>query len=273
MAEFIHSVMKQNESVSASDVKTDDLPVNPLSFILLTLKFAQNLANTQAVIANILGLMTKIEVLYKGSSEFSMSATDAFASGRYLLNFESWGVNANGADNELRSFTWLIPFGRALYNPIECYPASRRGELQLQVTFNSSFTNIDGVTYQVETVELPDANPERFLRQTTLSRTPTATGDVEIDLPIGNRISDIILWGTTVPSGATATRTITDIKIKANNVERYYSLTNFESAHNLAGILGMLPQYVGKSHTPDRRCGLRTVYGQLRGQTGHTPAW
>lgn len=245
MSEFIHSVMKQNESVSASHVKTDDLPVNPLSFILLTLKFAQNLANTQALFANIMAMISKIEVLYKGSSEFTLNGFDAFATARLLLGFESWSVNAKGDDNELRSFTWLIPFGRRMYDPVECYPASKRGELQLQVSFASSFTNIDGVTYQVETLEIPDASPERYLRQTTLSRTPTATGDVEIDLPIGNRISDIVLWGTTIPSGATATRTIESAKLQVNNVERYYSKSNFESLHNMAGRLMPAPGYYG----------------------------
>lgn len=244
--EFIHSVMKQNEAVAAAEVKTDDLPVNPISHILITLKFAQNLANTQALFANVMAMISKIEVLYKGSSEFSMNGYDAFACARYLVGYESWGVNISGADNELRSMTFLIPFGRKLYNPVECYPASRRGELILQTTFAAAFTNIDGVTYQVETLEMPEASPERYLRQTTLSRTPTATGEIEIDLPIGNRISDIILWGTTKPSASTATRTITDVKLQVNNQERYYSRTNFESLHNMAGMRLPAPAFWGE---------------------------
>lgn len=245
MAEFIHSVMVPNESVTAGDIKTHDLPVNAMSHVLLTVKFAQNLANTQALFVNIMALITKIEVLYKGSSEFTLSGFDAYASAKLLLNFESWGVNAGGADNELRSFTWLIPFGRKLFNPIECYPASKRGELKLQTTFAAAFTNIDGVSYQVETIELPDANPERYLRQTTLGKTPTATGEDEIDLPIGNRISDLILFGTTVPAAATATRTIEYAKIQVDNQERYYSRSNFESLHNMAGMVGVMPSVWG----------------------------
>lgn len=264
MAEFIHSVMKPNETVAAGDVKTDDLPVNPLSHILLTVKFAQNLANTQTIFANIMALITKIEVLYKGSSEFSMNAYDAYASARYMVGFESWGMNNLGADNELRSFTWLIPFGRGVFNPIEAYPASKRGELILQTTFAAAFTNIDGVTYQVETVEMPDANPERYLRQTTLSRTPTATGEIEIDLPIGNRISDIILWGTTKPSVDTATRTIVDCKIQINNSERYYSRTNFETFHNMGGLRGQMPSAWG-NHVHQYDAAAYAQYGDVSG--------
>ena len=35
---FIRSVIAQDESISASDVKTYDLPVNPLSYINLTVR-------------------------------------------------------------------------------------------------------------------------------------------------------------------------------------------------------------------------------------------
>ena len=43
--EFIHSVLAQNEAVTAGTVISYDLPVNPLSFIMCTLKFQQNKAN------------------------------------------------------------------------------------------------------------------------------------------------------------------------------------------------------------------------------------
>lgn len=243
--EFLESMMVSNESVSAGDVKTYDLPVNPLSHALLTMKFAQNQANTQLTFSNIPLMITKIEVLYKGASVFSMNGLDAIACARYLLGFESWGVNATGADNDLLSFTFLIPFGRKLFWPAECYPASMRGELILQVTFASSFTQIDGVTLQVQTFELLNASPERYLRQTTLTRTPTATGDVEIDLPIGNKISDVVLWGTTIPAADTATRTITDVRLQVNNVEKYYTKGFYESLHNMAGMKLPAPGYWG----------------------------
>ncbi len=250
MARFIHSVLAQNESVTAGTTISYDLPVNPLSFILLTLKFAQDQANTQLTFANIAAVLSKVEVLFKGSGVFSMSGLDALAAGIFIPRFESWGVNALGVDNELRSFTFMIPMTRELYSQRECYPASTRGELIMQITYASSFTQIDGVSAQIETVELPDASPERYLKMTTLSVTPSATGEIDIDLPIGNDISDLVLWGTTIPSGTTATTTLGYVQILLNNERRYYSQTNFETAHNAAGRMRAAPGYWG-SHTHD----------------------
>ncbi len=243
MARFIHSVLQQNQSVTAGTVVSEDLPVNPLSHILLTLKFAQDQANTQLTFANIAAMISKVEVLFKGSGVFSMSGIDMLACGIFILDFESWAVNALGDDNDLLSFTFLIPLTRKLYSPRECYPASTRGELILQITYASSFTQIDAVTAQIETIELPDASPESFLRMTTLSVTPSSTGELDVDIPIGNDISDLVLFGTTIPVATTATRTIEFAQILLNNERRFYSQMNFETMQNMSGRLRAAPGY------------------------------
>ncbi len=245
---FTHSVVVSNEAVTAGTAPTYDLPVSPLSHLLFTIKFAQNLANTQLTFANIAAMVSKLEVLYKGSAVTSMNGIDLLACGLLVCDFESWGVNLTGADNDLLAFTYLVPFGRQLYSPIECYPSQSRGELVLQVTWAASFTEIDGVSLQVEAVELPDAHPERFLKMTTSSVTPVGTAEFDIELPIGNQISDIVLFGTTIPALDVATRTISKIQIRKNNSEFMYSTANFETLHNMSGRLRAAPGYYG-SHT------------------------
>jgi hypothetical protein len=245
MKTFTHSVIAQNETVAVSTQPSYDLPVNPLSFILLTLRFAQNLANTQLAFANIAAMLSKVEVLYKGSAIFSMSGPDLFALNIMINGFESWGINANGDDNELRSYTYLIPFGRGLYLADECFPKTQRGELVLQITYAAAFTNIDGVTAQIEAVELNEATPSKFMKCTTLAVTPAATGQLDIQLPTGNLITDLILFGTTIPTGSTATVTIGDVQIRRNNSEYMYGKTNFETLHNMAGIWTIMPTIWG----------------------------
>jgi len=233
--------MVQNESVTADTQPSYDLPVSPISHLLLTLKFAQNLANTQATLANILAMLDCVDVAYKGSSIVTVSGADLFAVNILVNKFRTWGVNAKGDDNELRSFTWAVPFGRRLYNPGECYPGVKKGELVIQVSYASSFTNIDGVSLQLESVELPGAAASRFLKVTTKCKTPEATGQCDIGLPIGNKISDVILFGTTIPAADAATRTIQNVEIRKSNSEHQYCKTNFETLHNMAGRIGGLP--------------------------------
>lgn len=240
---FTHSIVVPNETVTANTSPNYDLPVSPLSHLLVTLKFAQNIANTQLAFANIAAMIDKLEVAYKGSSVFNTNGIDMLAVGLLVCEFESWGINAVGDDNELRSFTFLVPFGRQLYSPVECYPSQSRGELVMQITWASSFMEIDGVVLQVEAVEMPDAHPERFLKVTSSSVAPTKTGEYDIELPIGNQISDVVLWGTTIPSVDTATTTIEQIEIRKNNSEFMYTKSYFETLHNMMGRLRAAPGY------------------------------
>lgn len=241
MAIFTHSVLEQNSTVTANTVFTADLPVNPLSFIILTTKFFQNKADVQLDWDNVDAMIDKVEVLYKGSPIYSSNGSDLEAVDNTILGFEAWICNRLGDDNERTWMSYIIPLGRRPYDPRECFPRSVRGELQLQITWASSFTDIDNVELQIETVELPEATPERYMRITTLSVTPTAAGEMDVELPIGNTIAAVLFWGTTVPSGSTATRTLQYSQLLLDNQRTYISQTNFESWRQLPALLHKPP--------------------------------
>ena len=234
--EFIHSVLAQNEAVTAGTVISYDLPVNPLSFIMCTLKFQQNKANEAMDWDGVDAMISKIEVLYKGSAIYSSNGSDLCAVDGMLCDFEPWTQNRYGLDNEYVTFCFLIPMGRTLYNPAECFPRSTRGELILQITYAAAFTDIDGVYAQFETVELPEANPEKYLRITTLSFTPAAAGELDVELPIGNQIAAVIFFGTTKPLADADTKTLTYGQLLIDNQRRYYSQTNYETWRNIAAL-------------------------------------
>ena len=236
MAEFIHSVLANYETVTAGTVITYDLPVNPLSFIMLTLRFQQDKADVQLDWDNVDAMLSKVEVLYKGSAVFSINGSDLEALQCMLMGYEPWIHNRIGADDEFTYFNWLIPLGRKLYHPAECFPRSTRGELQLQITYAAAFTDIDAVKVLLETVELPEANPGRYLRVTTLSKTPAAAGELDIELPIGHPIAGVLFYGTTVPLADANTQTLQYLQILVDNYRRYFSETNFEIWHNLAAL-------------------------------------
>lgn len=234
--EFIHSVLAQNEAVTAGTVISYDLPVNPLSFVLLTLRFQQDKADVQMDWDKVDAMLSKVEVLYKGSAVFSANGSDIEALSAMLLGYVPWINNRYGDDDEYTFFTFLIPLTRFLYSPHEAFPASTRGELILQVTYQSAFTDIDNVSAQIETVELPDAAPESFLKVTTLSITPTAVGELDVELPIGNVLAAVLFFGTTIPLADANTQTLTYSQLLINNSRRFMSHTNFECWRQLAGL-------------------------------------
>lgn len=235
MAEFIHSVLAQNEAVTAGTVISYDLPVNPLSHILLTLRFQQDKADLQMDWDNVDAMIAKVEVLYKGSAIYSSNGSDLEAVDNMLLGYEAWINNRLGADDEYTFFTFILPLGRRLYDPTECFPRSIRGELILQITYQAAFSEIDNVSAQFETIELPGATPERFLRITTLSVTPTAAGEMDVELPIGNVLAGVIFFGTTVPLADANLQTLTYSQLLIDNMRHYFSHTNFECWRQLAG--------------------------------------
>lgn len=245
MKEFIHSVLAQDVAGAVGRVDSYDLPVNPLSHILLTLHSTRTAAATNALplMADLINCIARIEVLYKGSAIFSMSGYDAVACGVYVNNFESWGLNFCGIIAEEVSFTIPICLGRKMFDDRECFPRTTRGELILQITHAAAFTDQTLVRLQIETVELPDAAPDRFLRQTTLTRTFPAAGENDVELPIGNDICDVVIWGGAHPAGAVFASTLGFLQILVDNQRRFYSHTNFETHHNMAGRLRAAPGY------------------------------
>ena len=243
--EFIHSVLAHDETIAVGTVVSYDLPVNPLSHTLITIKYAQNLADDKVSFANVLAIISKIEVLYKGSAVFSMSGLDAYACGLLVNRFESWSMNEDGNDDDERAITILVPHTRTLYSPQECYPRTTRGELILQITYAAAFTDIDTTFAQIETVEIPNAAPEQFIKMTTLARTPTATGQLDIELPIGNEISELVLWGETIPAATADTATLDKLEILVDNINHFYAESNIETIHNMAGRMFAAPGYHG----------------------------
>jgi len=235
-SEFIHSPLVQNETVTAGTVVSYDLPVNPLSFILVTLRFQQNKANLQMDWDNVDAAIAKLEVLFRGSPIFSANGSDIEALQCLLLGYEPAITNRLGADNEYTFFTFLIPMTRHLYSPKECFPRSTRGELIMQITYQAAFSEIDNVSLQVETVELPEATPSQYMRVTTLSVTPTAAGEMDVELPIGNRLAGVLFFGTTVPLADTNTQTLQYSQLLIDNQRRYFSQTNFETWRQLAAL-------------------------------------
>jgi len=245
--EFIQSVLAHDVTPPAGLVDNWDLPVHPLSHILITLKMARlDKADTDIPpFADIPARLARIEVLYKGSAVYSLNGLDCLASSIFVNKFESWGINAVDIEDAEWSFTFLVPMTRVLYSPTECFPRTTRGELILQITYAAAGAEFDDMTAYIETIELPDASPTQFLKQTTKTCTPTATGQYDIELPIGNDISDLILWGETIPCNAADLATLQHLEILVDNINHFFPESHFDVIHDMAGRLRAAPGYWG----------------------------
>lgn len=235
MANFLRTVLVQNETESADATKQYQLPVNPISMILVTLRAVATTAATNTPISDILGLVDSLGVVFRGQDIVRGNLADLAMINALVMGCPPWGIRPSQTDANVMNITVPICLGRRPYLVKECFPAVRRGDLVLEVAFDTVQSNADLIDAQIETVELLDETPERYLKYTTASVTFASTGEQDVRLPIGNPLLGVLLQGTTVPTSTTQTATWERLRIRVDNVEALYARANWAS---LNGELG-----------------------------------
>lgn len=252
----LRNTLIQNTTRLASVDVQDDLPVNPLLCILYTLRVEQLAASTTTdlipSLANILADVTRIEVLFRGTTIVSGSLSDIAMMNSVMLGTLPFMIHQGDATNNAISLTVPIWLGRPMMAGMESFPATRRGELTLRRVFNSAFTNqvTTTVNEQVETLELLGGDPGTFLKYVTVAKTFLTTGDNDVDFPLGNRIAGALLFGTTGFTALTSVATWSRTKLLVDGVEWVYANTNWETLHgDLQRCLPMHCDWQSHTHT------------------------
>lgn len=231
--EYIRSSLLKDWTIETKILKKD-LPVNPLSHIIFTIDGYN--ATDETTLAEILAFINKVEVTQMGSTIISLESEDLVAIHTKLFRAHPLLTQNLATDNINRALTLIIPFGRTLFNPSECYPSTKKGELTLSLDLTVPATSFDNAILNIETVELPGASPSAHLKCTQLNVTaPGATGINPVDLPIGNRYVFLVLWNTTVPTTSSHTYGIDNVKLRKDNKEWYVASAR---GHCLRGEIG-----------------------------------
>lgn len=249
MANFLRTVLVQNRAEAADRTFSEDLPVNPLSCILVTLRGVVTESDTSAPLADVLGLVPSLAVGFRGQDLVRGSLADLAVLNSIVCGSPPFGVKTQDGDGETFSVTVPICFGRRPYLVKEALPAVRRGDLVLEVQVDTLLNNVDLSSVQIETVELLDETPEAYLKYTTASHTFGSTGEEDVRLPIGNPLLGVLLQGATVPAGTATTATWERLRLKVDNVEALYARANWDSLHGdlgrkLMGSLDFLQEHV-----------------------------
>ncbi len=237
MTQILHTTLEPgNILAAAADQLRYDLPTNPLSHIIITLMAANNAAHPGLYAAGAAAVMSKIsnaKVTYRGATVVDGDPLDLL---QVHAGFSHWypsNAQVNDTDNATRGVSWVIPFGRFPYDPDECFPATRRGDLVLTLDTIADPAGLDTFILEIETVELLDAAPSRFIKVTT-SQQIMAAGDVnDVRLPVGNKLLGVLMRAATYPTGASFNSSIADGRLKVDNVEAMYSHLNWHGLHAL----------------------------------------
>lgn len=206
-----------------------DLPINPISFLTLSIRALNNAASTVPSLIQALTKLGFLEVLLAGKTLFGASALDCAALQYALWRTEVSRQPVSKTDNNIFNFSIHIPFGRQPWNPLEALPATRRGDLSFRISHAADASPLDTFTLTLEARQILDVDPVGFLKIGTNTKTPTATGDHEVDLVVGPDYIGALLFGTTVPTAAAQTASIAKVKLLVDDLEQYYPETRWES--------------------------------------------
>lgn len=254
MAEFIHSILSTNAAVAADGDITYDLPVNPLSVILIHI----SPLNETSTIGNyrwlgeILSAISNVRVDHRGNAVVNANGYDLLMLALLWHKMGIWQSGAVETDDDRRSIVLPILFGRRPYMSGECFPETKKGEFRMTVTWNIANTFFDGLRVSIETIELPDASPEWVQKVTTLAQTFAAVGQNDVDVPIGNVIRAFLLWGTSTYTGAAPAPTWGQLELLKDNRQTLYTSTDWEVSRAIMGLQGVpFPPTFNHIHSVD----------------------
>ncbi|MBT9175226.1 MAG: hypothetical protein DDT22_00900 [candidate division WS2 bacterium] len=249
MPEYRKSILVDEAPIVVATDYSYDLPVDPLSHLVITLNFLNSMAMTKATVANILSCLPKISIVFRGAHIYDLSGADLFVASTILLGRQTHQENVVDTLNAIRSFSLILPFGRKLYDPKECFMATKRGELSLKISTAPSFPNIASARLLVQTVELPGAAPANYLKLYTITRPVVATGEADIDLPRGNILLGNLLFSSVIPTGTVDTCTADRVSLLLSNERKYYTEARWESLKGeLVELLPPVDAFAEKFH-------------------------
>jgi hypothetical protein len=231
MARYLHTVVQPNTDLVASvSVTPFDLPVNPLSFLLLRFQVTNTAPSTMdrtSLVDDVMTQITGIRVLHKGEQIISGSLRDLAAlNAVYQRAFPGWS-HASAIDDAIRSVVFPICLGKRMYDPESCFMATSRGNLRFEMDAGADGGAYDDINFSVEAVELIEAAPKNYLKYVRQARV-SVLGQFDAPLPIGNPLLGILLYDTGLGESTDEVLSWGTVKLLKDNVEQYYPLSDFE---------------------------------------------
>lgn len=252
MARYLQTIVQPNtDLVASADITPFDLPVNPLSFLLLRFETDTAAVGAETVysaIDDVITQITNIRVQHKGEDILQGSLRDLMLLNMIYQRAFPWWHRLASPDAEIRSVVFPLCLGRRPYDPKSCFPATSRGNLRFFMTAGVDGAGYADINFSLSAVELIEATPDEYVKATTSSRDSVA-GQFDLVLPIGNPLLGILLFDTGLRDTAAATYSWGTVKLLKDNVEQYYPLEDIETlAGMLALQMGGMPFWPGHVH-------------------------
>lgn len=241
---FIRSVLVPPVALVASSTAQFEMGVNPISHLDIIVDAIVNGAQGALTGSAVMAFLSSIRVTGRGVALYDASGPDAMAISNFILR-KGIRMHASPAtSSQIIRVGVTIPFSRSMYMLDEGLPGFKRGDLLLELDTGALPGTMTSANVKVIQHEILAGNPTHYLRSTTLSFTPAATGDVDIDLPLGNVMTGITLFGTTVPTAAVTTASIERARLLLDNQEWGIVSARWDDLTMMAALRNPYPLYM-----------------------------
>jgi len=227
---FLQSIAQPTTVIATgASITPFDLPVNPLSFIMLRFsvtRAAPAALLTYEAIDDLITAITAVRILHRGEQIIQGSLRDLM-----LMNALYQGVfpgmsKLHPVGAAVDSISFPICLGRKPYDPDSCFPATSRGNLRMEMDTAAFPAAYSALSYSVETIELIEADPSEYVKYVTQART-AVVGQFDAPLPIGNPLLGILMFDTAIATLNTDVSSWGTVKLLKDNVEQYYPLSDY----------------------------------------------
>lgn len=237
---FLRSIVQDEQIIAAAgQVAPFDLPVNPLSFLVLSVLLErpdEDATSAHRIVSDAFLGIGDVSIRHKGEMILQGSLADLAMLGGILIDYTPFGHFRAGL-GQLQSVAFVLPFARFPYWPEEGFPATQRGNLRMHIEcLDATPGSATELRFAVEAVELIESDPVRYLKYTTNTRALAATGRQRVPLPIGNELLGCLLFNPATEITATEQSAWNRVKLMVDNVEQYYAESRYRA---LAADLGM----------------------------------
>ena len=210
----------------------------PLYGLAISWSGSVTAANTTASLPNLLDMLTNIEVLLAGTTLWQTNGRDLAFMGSALSGRPVRYTPSGTSNNDLSQVYTFLPFGRTWAGGKWGLPATPAGQLRLRLTADIAVGSYDTLTWSIDAVHDDSLNPDGFNRVTTLGRTAAATGDLDIDLPVGRPLQAVGLFSTTQRITEAGNRGIGRVKLLRDALDDRYPSAEWESLQTIAALNG-----------------------------------
>src|SRR5919106_60333 len=130
---FLRSIVSDFRTLTASaDIEPLELPVNPISHLLLTIEGTQvdpaGSLGTYSYLDDFASGVTDVSVRRMGEQLIQGQLTDLMMVNAFLTGYFPWGTKIDYVTGRARTMTFLLSFSRVPFWHEEALAATKRGE-------------------------------------------------------------------------------------------------------------------------------------------------